>query len=85
MVCRVLFGAAFQGKVRQKDHDDGKKSGMTPVSDDEAMTGKYVKNQGNEYRKLHSNHWVTLFRDLAVRCGVIYQECSIKRFASGAA
>lgn len=29
--------------------------------DDEVITGKYVKYQGNEYHKLHSNHWLALF------------------------
>ena len=28
---------------------------------DEAMIGKYVKNQGSEYRKLHSDHQLALF------------------------
>ena len=27
----------------------------------EEMIGKYVKNQGNEYQKLHSNHQLALF------------------------
>ena len=27
---------------------------------DEAMIGKYVKNQGNEYHKLHSNHQIAV-------------------------
>jgi putative transposase len=27
----------------------------------EAMIGKYVKNQGDEYHKLHSNHQLALF------------------------
>lgn len=28
---------------------------------DEAMIGKYVKNQGNEYNKLHSDYQLALF------------------------
>ena len=28
---------------------------------DEAMIGKYVKNQGSEYHKLHSDHQLALF------------------------
>lgn len=28
---------------------------------DEAMIGKYVKNQGNEYHKLHSDYQLALF------------------------
>lgn len=28
---------------------------------DEAMIGEYVKNQGNEYHKLHSDHQLALF------------------------
>jgi len=27
----------------------------------ESMLGKYIKNQGKEYQKLHSNHHLTLF------------------------
>ncbi|MCU7893664.1 MAG: transposase, partial [Candidatus Thiodiazotropha sp. (ex Lucinoma aequizonata)] len=28
---------------------------------DEAMIGKYVKDQGGEYKKLHNDHQLTLF------------------------
>ena len=28
---------------------------------DEAMIGKYVKNQGKEYHKLHADHQLALF------------------------
>ena len=28
---------------------------------DEAMIGKYVKNQGNEYKRIHANHQLALF------------------------
>lgn len=40
---------------------DGFFAGTVGKHGDEAMIGKYVKNQGSEYHKLHSNHQLALF------------------------
>src|SRR5258707_15410423 len=40
---------------------DGYFASMVGKHGDEAMIGRYVKNQGNEYNKLHSDHLLALF------------------------
>jgi len=40
---------------------DGHFASMVGKQGDEAMIGWYVKNQGREYKKLHSDHQLALF------------------------
>ncbi len=52
---------------------------------DEEMIGKYVKNQGNEYHKLHSNHQLALFWDSPrLAAGLfIFRHCLVRGCVDG--
>jgi putative transposase len=52
-VRRTLWGGEFWS--------DGYYAGTVGKHGDEAMIGKYVKGQGGEYQKLHSDHQLALF------------------------
>ena len=52
-VKRTLWGGEFWS--------DGYYAGTVGKHGDEAMIGKYVKGQGGEYQKLHSDHQLALF------------------------
>jgi putative transposase len=52
-VKKVLWGGEFW--------TDGYFASTVGKHGDEAMIGRYVKNQGKEYHKLHSDHQLALF------------------------
>ena len=52
-VKKILWGGGFW--------TDGYFASTVGKHGDEAMIGRYVKNQGKEYHKLHSDHQLALF------------------------